>query len=132
MEYVWDDAYKIGDPHVDEQHEKLFEVINNLMHACQLGTHRKELQNTLDFLLDYVVQHFADEEALQRRVKYPDYANHRLLHIEFTNTAVDLAKQLEADGFSIALMGEVYSLVGQWLQTHIQGEDMKIGHYLTA
>jgi hemerythrin len=127
MQYEWSSALETGFPEIDEEHKQLVSALNDLLIACGHGGHRSEIKKTLDFLVAYTVKHFADEEAFQLRHKYPDYERHKQLHEDFKVVAVELAGRLLEEGATIALIAEVQTTVGDWLVSHIKGEDLKIG-----
>jgi hemerythrin len=115
---------------IDTQHKQLFQAINALLDACASGHGRDALDKTMTFLADYTAKHFGDEEKLQQQYKYPDYPNHKNLHEGFKRTVADLARQLKADGPTVALVAKVNTGVGGWLVTHIQREDKKVAAHI--
>ena len=104
----------------------MIKALNELLPACKHGGHRTELKTTVDFLVAYTVKHFADEEEFQRKHNYPEYERHKQLHDDFKLVASKLAEQLLQEGPTIALIAKVNSVVGDWLVSHIKGEDSKI------
>jgi hemerythrin len=126
LAYTWSEEFATGNVTVDTQHKQLFIAINNLLDACSSGQGRAHLSKTLDFLIDYTVKHFSDEEKLQQQCNYPDYQNHKKLHDDFKITVGDLAKQLKENGSSIALVTKVNSNIGDWIVNHIKNEDKKV------
>ena len=124
MPFEWTSDLETGYPSIDEQHKQLFASLNDLLSACRHGGHRAELKKTLDFLVAYTLQHFADEEEFQRTHNYPDYERHKLLHDNFKLVAADLAERLIREGPTVALVAEAHSTVGDWLVSHIKGEDL--------
>ena len=54
-----------GNTLIDSEHRQLFAAVNDLMDACSQGHGRDKIQSTVQFLSDYVVKHFGDEENLQ-------------------------------------------------------------------
>ena len=128
--YRWDDSYCIGVKKIDEQHMQLFDTVNKLLDAIEAGTGKEELKKSLDFLASYTVGHFADEEELQRSYDFPDYDRHKRIHEKFTKTALDLIAQFESFGSSEALVKEVKRKVGDWLVSHVRGQDSKIGIHI--
>ena len=115
---------------IDSQHKQLISAIAKLMEACSSGHGRKQIEETLDFLESYTAKHFGDEEKLQQRYKYPDYANHKRLHDGFKAVVSDLGRQMKAEGPTIALVGKVNSQIGGWLVKHIKKEDTKVAAHL--
>nr|WP_253714580.1 hemerythrin domain-containing protein [Treponema sp. OMZ 803] len=75
----WDVSYDVGVPSVDKQHRHLVDLINSLYNAC-LGE-RAELEATfrdvMKELVDYVMIHFKDEEAIMEQINYPGLKEHR-------------------------------------------------------
>ncbi|MFT3951449.1 MAG: hemerythrin family protein [Oscillospiraceae bacterium] len=132
MAYVWTDELISGNRQVDEQHKMLFTAVNNFMDACAMGKGRKYIEDTMQFLVDYTVGHFADEEKLQLACKYPGYAAHKKIHDDFKRTAGELFAELKAEGPTIVMVSKVSSIVGNWLVTHIKQEDLKFVKYMKA
>jgi hemerythrin len=126
LAYTWTEEFVTGNVTVDTQHKQLFVAINNLLDACSSGQGRAHLSETLDFLINYAVKHFSDEEKLQQQYNYPDYQNHKKLHDDFKATVGDLAKQLRENGPTVALVTKVNSNIGDWIINHIKHEDKKI------
>jgi len=127
---AWSISYELGNEHVDSQHRRLFEIVSELIEACINGTEKEELRKTLDFLVDYTVQHFRDEEALQVECNYPDYEKHRQLHEDFKATVGTLIRSYRENGSTEELSANLHVVIAQWLVNHIQREDMKIGKYI--
>ena len=130
MKYQWDSFLETGNENIDSQHKQLVSALKNLVEACQSGTGKAELARTIDFLLAYTVKHFADEEALQVQYKYDDYLRHKQIHEAFTAVALDLAKRLQDEGPTVALLAEVHSSMGEWLIKHIKGEDSRLAEFI--
>jgi hemerythrin-like metal-binding protein len=129
-EYVWDDSVKTGHEMIDEQHKQLFAAVNGLLKACRENKGNDELTRSLNFLNDYTIKHFFDEEQVQQKYNYPDYPNHKKLHDNFKATVRDLKVRLIMKGPSEELINDVRSKIGDWLVTHIKGNDIKLGAYI--
>ena len=127
---AWSEKFELQNEEVDSQHRRLFELLSELVAACMDGTDTVKLKETLDFLVDYTVKHFRDEEALQLRYNYPDYYNHRQLHETFKVTVAELVHKFERNGSSSELSNDVNKVIIHWLVGHIHNEDMKIGRYI--
>ncbi|MCL1804982.1 MAG: hemerythrin family protein [Clostridiales bacterium] len=127
---AWQDKYKLGDKKVDAQHRQLFELLSELIKSCMDGTDVEKLHVTLDFLVDYTVKHFYDEESLQVYFNYPDYLRHKQLHEDFKGTVGEIVAKFNRDGSSAELSRDLSKIVALWLVQHITIEDKKIGEYL--
>ena len=126
----WDDSYLLGNEHVDNQHRKLFELVNSLVTSCDEETANDELRSALNFLLRYTVQHFEDEEALQIQCNFPEYEQHKKMHEDFKVTVRNLVQRFIDSNSSEQLLHDVKKILVKWLINHILEEDKKIGKWL--
>jgi hemerythrin family non-heme iron protein len=115
--FQWDTSFDIHHHELNEQHKKLFTMINDLeadMHsAAKLKT-----------LLDFAVHHFKTEEDLFASHHYEDATAHKAIHDKFVNDAVA--------GTAGGVSAGVIKFLKEWLVNHIKVSDMKysgkIGH----
>ena len=128
--YVWDTSFETGVGPIDEQHKELFAAVNNLMTTCAQGNGKEELKKSLDFLGNYTIKHFYDEEQVLKKYQYPDYEAHRKIHEEFKKEVRDMSVQWIMKGASEELIKEVEEKIGNWLVVHIKGQDLKWGAFL--
>jgi hemerythrin len=128
--YAWDKSLEVGNQQIDDQHKQLVEALNDFLKARDEKRSNSELKKSLDFLNDYTIKHFFDEEQLQRKYGYPDYENHKKLHDGLKKVVRDLQVQLIMKGSSEALFDEVQTKVGDWLIAHIKTQDTRIGVHL--
>ena len=91
---LWKDKYKLGVPLIDTQHKELFQRVDTFLQTLRESSSWEEkvqrVNETLEFMNGYVVEHFRDEEAYQKKIGYPDYEAHRKIHEEM---AVDGAQR---------------------------------------
>lgn len=130
MAYNWTNDLLTGNTQIDNEHKELIKAINDLLDACSKGKGRAEVEKTVKFLSSYTKTHFAHEEVLQMKSKYPDYVNHKKYHQHFIATVDDIQKKLLATGPSIALVGEINTKVANWIITHIKKEDVKVAAHI--
>lgn len=128
--YQFTKDLETGNGTIDMQHKQLLEAVNNLLEACSKGKGRDTIKSTLQFLHDYTVRHFNDEEVLQKKYNYPDYVNHKQYHETFKRVVSDIIKEYEKDGATIALVGKVNTNIGRWLINHIKREDVKVAAHI--
>ena len=131
FEIVWSEEYEMGNTFVDSQHKRLFELVDKVTKSC-LDEDTTILSETLDFLLQYTVQHFADEESLQISCNFPEYEQHKKLHEEFEKTVSKKVAEFREKGSTKDLSDAINNFVVGWLVNHILKEDMKIGAYLNS
>jgi len=129
---VWHESFLLGDTLVDMQHQEIFALVNNLVRTCEDGSNTEKLGETLNFLADYAVRHFIDEEALLLKHNYPEYAKHSTMHKGFKATVDELVQRFKEGGASVALSNKINNFAVRWLINHIQKEDIKIREYIRS
>jgi hemerythrin len=129
-EYKWNDSLLTGQAAIDDQHKKLFEAVNDLLRTAEAGKAEEDIKKSLDFLTDYTIKHFFDEQALQQKYQYPDYQNHIKYHEDFKAVVRDLSHQLILKGSSKALVDDLCKKFGDWLVNHINIQDKKFAAYI--
>ena len=84
MPYVsWNKSFSVNNIEIDNQHKKLFELINKLHSSLKAGQGNTVLKPVLMELVEYVKVHFAHEEKLMKEKQYPDYDKHKQKHEEY-------------------------------------------------
>ena len=132
MAYTWTEDLNTGNETIDTQHKKWIAALNDLMAACSGGKGQDQINATMRFLSDYTAKHFADEENLQQKYSYPDYPNHKQMHAAFKSTMADIAKQLQTEGATTAVVVKLSSSLGTWLINHIKTQDKKIAAHIRS
>lgn len=131
MPYQWSSDLETGFPLIDAQHKALFAAVNDFSAAFQnSGKGKEEIDNTLHFLVEYALKHFADEEELQREYEYPDYARHKYYHNAFKETIAALLERYQEEGPTDAMVADIYKTTGSWLVNHIKGDDFVFAAFL--
>lgn len=118
-----------GNTLIDSEHRQLFAAVNDLLDACAQGHGRDKIQKTVQFLSEYVVKHFQDEENLQAKHKYPGYPAHKTFHDGYRHQLNDKAQQLLKEGPTVKALGDLNQVVGV-LVSHIRTEDKRLARYI--
>lgn len=106
----WHNSYNCGQPVIDEEHQKLFDLANVLMNAAfARGENPQVFQQALDTLLEHVVKHFADEEAILKKHHYPDLEIHARAHKRLVERALQLRDEAAVGGVTV---GELVDFLG--------------------
>ena len=126
----WKDSFLVGVPKIDDQHKKLIAAIDELMAACTKGQGRDKIDKTLNFVIAYTKEHFADEERLQAERNYPGMIAHKRLHTQFLSTVKALEAEYEQTGPTVTLVGKLNKSLIDWLIHHIANEDSKVGEHI--
>ncbi len=122
----------IGIPKIDEQHKELIEMLNFASSAGSRAFSAEETKKTLDFLGDYVVKHFADEETLQKQSGYPKYSMHKVLHADFVKEFLKFKKEFSVSGASAKFTLALNKTIIEWVVKHIKSADAEFGKYYKA
>src|SRR4029077_1259800 len=94
--FQWKDEHLVGQPEIDSQHKRLFQLADQLHAAMTTGKGKDVMLKTLGDLIDYTKRHFAAEEALMQRSKYPSYAEHKVFHDKLTAQVVQFLTEFAA------------------------------------
>jgi hemerythrin len=130
MAMQWDPRLAVGVPIIDQQHQELIEALNRLLAAMAASKGAQEVRSLLDFLGDYVVTHFAAEEQLMARHRYPGAAEHREEHAAFVAEFKALHADFVRAGPTTGLVIKLNGRVCQWLREHIAGSDKKLATFV--
>ncbi len=128
--FKWEDSYSVGVRKIDEQHKKLFDLINQLGNAMITGKGRDIISKLLKELKDYTVYHFTDEEKLMEDNGYPELLSHKDIHKNFVNKIKDFEKKNEEGNLSLSV--DLFNFLKDWLKGHILGTDMKYKEFFKS
>ena len=104
--FAWDQSFNVHNAKLNEQHVKLFELINNLDANRASAEHLKAL-------LDYVVLHFKTEEEMFEAKGWAGAHDHKATHDKFVQDALALASVGDNE----------MHFIKNWLVHHIKGAD---------
>jgi hemerythrin len=81
----WNEFYRVKVGRCDEDHKKLFSLINTWHDAMSTGRGTVVVRQVVKKLADYTQYHFSAEEAMMEKTKHPALPAHRLPHREFSS-----------------------------------------------
>ena len=128
--FTWNDSYSVKVALCDQQHKKLFEIINTLADAMRSGRGNDVVSKTVGELLQYTRTHFQAEEALLRKANFPQLAAHQEMHKKFVNDVEGLVNQAREGKAANSI--QVLNLLRDWLVNHIQKTDKQYSECLNA
>nr|HML61896.1 bacteriohemerythrin [Solidesulfovibrio sp.] len=123
----WDQSLAVNIGDIDEQHQKLVQMICDLHEAMRTGKGKGQVESILCELEEYAVEHFGFEEKLMEKYKYPGYLNHRKEHEKFVDQVIAFGNDFRAN--RAALTTEVMNFLKNWLVGHIKGTDKKYSSF---
>ena len=126
----WSKELSVGVDLFDEQHKKLFVLMNSLASAMGQGKAKDELASILGGLIAYTDEHFKSEEANFDKYNYPDTENHKKIHKNLVDTVVSLHSDLEMG--KKVMSTEVLDFLESWIYDHIMITDKKYEEFFAG
>jgi hemerythrin len=126
----WNENLATGVQEIDDQHKELISRINGVLDACNERKGKEVVEETLDFLGAYVIEHFRAEERLQQRYNYPTYDLHKDLHDQFIERLKELKNKFSEEGANLTLVLQVNRVIVEWFIAHINKVDKEFAKYM--
>jgi hemerythrin len=127
---TWDMSYSVKVARCDEDHKKLFALINSLHDAMLAGKGAQVIQKVVKELADYTEFHFSAEEKLLEQAHYPDLGAHRVQHRVFVKKVQQFQQDLKTTTTGQAI--SVVTFLKDWLTTHIKQADQQYAAHLNS
>lgn len=132
MALTWSEDLAVGFGRIDEQHQELFVRYNNLIQSCKEGSGREAITSMLDFMVDYVTTHFAEEDRFMTRYGYPERGEHLAEHRELFAHVDSVRRELQERGPTVAVITSINHTMLNWLIRHVKQTDIKLARFLIA
>ncbi|BCR05427.1 hemerythrin [Desulfuromonas versatilis] len=132
MNIYWTAELATGMELIDQQHRELFARIDRLVGACMAGKGREETGPMLEFMENYMEEHFAAEERLMADSDYPRAEFHVQEHALFRERLEVFKRELADKGSEADLLTAVNQSIVDWLFDHVCIEDRDLGAHLRA
>lgn len=124
---AWNDDIAIGHPTIDREHRKLLDLVNQLSIKENM-VDPIIVEFAMEELIEYIHQHFSDEERILQEVEYPGLNRHRSLHVNISeNVKIFYSRTLESGA---AIGQDLSAFLKQWLVEHIMVEDRKFKDFV--
>lgn len=125
---IWKDEYNIGVDIIDNEHQRLFQIINNLF---ALGKEKrnnpKAYQDGIKFFKEHAMSHFEDEELYMRSIRSKELEMHSRIHKSFREgTLPALEEELIREAYSPTAVEHFLGVCAGWLIGHTLTEDRAI------
>jgi two-component system sensor histidine kinase/response regulator len=131
--FPWDKNFETGIAKIDEQHQELVRILNQLAaHLANMASPVK-LNDIFAELAAYADYHFKTEESIWSAHLTGDdwFITHKKTHKSFIDKVVEL-KQLERDRPLYDVVQEIVAFLTQWLAYHILDSDKRMAMALQA
>lgn len=115
----WREGFKINISEIDDEHQHLFTLVK----ALDL----RVVEQTVEELLDYVVTHFSNEQALMERSGYPAFDQHLKLHEDFSAQVTEFL--WSGEPWTEERVQKLRRFLNKWLIGHIMTHDLRFGRW---
>lgn len=126
--YQFTDDCLIGVEQIDNEHRRLFELVNDTAELLEkVDVNRNDVTELFRELNDYAVLHFAHEEQYMEEINDPELPKQREMHKAFVTKLKEIELgdiKSEDDKESI---NNILKFVARWLFSHILSSDTMIG-----
>jgi hemerythrin-like metal-binding protein len=128
----WDKKYETGHARVDDQHRMLFTYVNELEDLAKgtgsflNGEDIRQYFRFIDFLEDYAVTHFREEEECMHRFRCPAHQKNLVAHGEFKKFFQEFKNKSNHLGYRLELVRELHEACAKWLTQHILRVDVQL------
>ncbi len=127
--FGWQDKYNIGVPALDEQHQGIAGMVNNLYDSIEQNVYDdKTVGSVLIPIVECLKYHFQTEEKMMVEANYEQYHYHKSLHDHFTEEIMQSVIRIKK-GEKINAR-DILILIRDWLLNHISDEDSKLAAVL--
>jgi hemerythrin-like metal-binding protein len=116
---------------LDDDHQKLFEMMNELHESITAGHDKNMLREIIARLLKRTKTHLDHEEHLLEQTGDPGLAAHKLEHDRMKQRSRKLYDRFESGSLAVVSI-ELKSFLQNWWLMHIQGADKQYGPYLNS
>jgi hemerythrin-like metal-binding protein len=117
----WDAAFSVGNEQLDSQHQKLFQILNQLHDLVQKGGSASHFGKILDEAQEYAKLHFNCEGALLAAVHFPDLEQHKRFHEDYVERVEQYIKRTKTENGDVAF--EMFLFLKDWWLDHVIGAD---------
>lgn len=128
--FRWTEVYQVNIAILDQQHQELFSIVNELEQALRVGEGNAALDGILDRLVTYAGLHFAAEESLMERHEFPGLSTHRIRHEMFRTRLMTFLERHRTANTGVAV--ELLLFLQAWLKRHVLQTDKLYSAFLNA
>jgi len=119
----WENKYSVGVVEIDLQHQKMFEVINQLIDILGGVPTSEQLTEIINSLIEYKKFHFATEEKYFKEFNFEGTQEHINAHNTFGSRLQEIQQENGSDTISLAY--DLVDFLEDWLIDHLQTLDQK-------
>jgi hemerythrin-like metal-binding protein len=123
----WSDIYSVNVKEIDNQHQRMFSIINGL-YEIKDDISEADLIKLIKELKDYGIYHLGTEEKYFEKFNYPDKEQHALFHEKYKKKIEEFEEKIIRLK-EIVVIEELKKFLKDWWLNHIQNEDQKYSDF---
>lgn len=120
---IWNEGMSVGIDVIDEDHKQIIAILAKLTSAHHNQISKQAIADIFSELEQYVILHFAREEALLEKVCYRNIAEHKASHQKFIEHLPVLKSQWLSED-NLTCSGKITTFLHKWIVNHILVEDL--------
>lgn len=128
MELRWDNSLTLHIKEIDQQHQKLFEMIDSFYNEMRDTREITPILKMIRSLKEYADYHFKAEENWMKVYKFSQLELHASRHKEFKLKILEFESQLKTG--KLLLPSKILDFVKDWIFKHVKMEDQVFANYL--
>jgi hemerythrin-like metal-binding protein len=124
----WGPEFELGLEHIDLQHKKLFNMINELNIAIEYNQPNSVMLPIVERLQDYIHTHFKEESGIFLKYDYPKREEHEAEHAKFSESVKYIRRQCEL--IDSPMSAKIRDFLLGWLGNHIMTKDKEYKSFI--
>ena len=128
--FVLDNDLLVGIKQIDQEHQILINLINELYEFMSQGKGKEIIEKTIADLINYTEFHFKSEEKLLSDYGYPEFRSHLLKHYMLVKEVKEMQENYRSG--RLLVIPKVSDFLKEWLTQHIRISDKHYAIFLKA
>jgi len=127
-----DERQQTGHTLIDEDHERVVALINELARAITQHQSKDVCAELLERIIQNTKAHFARENRLMTEIHYPQAKEHMAQHAHLVNEALALKRWFETAAVESVMSVSLLHFLESWWTGHIPTSDQALADFIAA
>lgn len=124
----WEPIYSVNVVEIDDQHKKMFNIINRVHSLTEKNIKKEEALKIIRELNDYANYHLETEEKYFKKFNYPEADFHNAQHNNYRKKVLEIKNSIKKSGGKESYR-ELSGFLKDWWLGHIQDADQKYSDF---
>jgi len=129
MPLVWSPDLLLGVQNIDDQHRRIFQILDRLIGAIEAHQGHDEVGAVLASVSMFVAAHFRMEEDLMVQSRFPGLVGHQKSHEAVRLQVEHLVDRYHHEGLDPM---DLVRFMEWWLREHVRLHDRPLAEFLTS